>query len=185
MKLSALLLSGFLMTATTGSFAQSVAVPEFKNKVLVVNKDNTLADLDNTDLQTEYKAKLTGSGSVIIKAGNTTSAVKKSGTPEEHYIVKIDGDTDPADAVELFKYDVQKKNRSIVIMTVTSVGESQNTELPKQKLKFTKVQDGVWEINTVENLAKGEYFFLVNRPNIDVVGAASGKALKGFSFSVE
>jgi hypothetical protein len=180
MKLRSFLFTTALVASFLGSHAQ-VATPEFKNKVFNVNKDNALSELDNTDLQTEYKAKMTGSGKVLLKASGATSGIKN---PEEHFVVKIEAGTDPSEVVELFKFDVQKNGRSITVSTLSSLGQSQNVELPKQKLKFTKLQDGVWEITAAEKLPSGEYFFIVNRPNIDVVGAAGGKSMKGYCFSV-
>lgn len=180
MKLRSLLFVATLVASFTGVHAQ-ITAPEFKNKVFDVNKDNTLSELDNTDLQTEYKAKMTGSGKVILKASGTTSNIKN---PEEHFVVKIEAGIDPSEVVELFKFDVEKKMRTMTVSTLSSLGQSQNIELPKQKLKFTKIEDGVWEITVVEKLAPGEYFFIVNRPNIDVVGAAGGKSMKGYCFSV-
>ena len=179
----ALLLASITLLTCLETFGQTATIPEFKNKVFSVNTDNTLSEIENADLQTEYKAKLTGSGSVLIKTNGTTSSIKKPG--EQHFIVKTDQDTDPSEIAELFKFDVQKKTRSIVITTVSSLGETSNTVLPKQKLKFTKIENGVWDMAPETPLAKGEYFFIINRPNIDVVGAASGKSMKGYCFSVE
>jgi len=167
------------------TFAQStdVAVPEFKNKVMYVKKDNTLIDLDNTDLQTEMKAKLTGAGALNIKASGPASSVKRVGSPENKFIVKIDGDTDPESAVELFKFDADKKNRKITVAGYR-MGSAIDVTLPKQKITFTKVQPGVWMISPVQQLEAGEYVFIINRPNIDYASASSPKNIKGFCFYV-
>ena len=175
--LAALLLPAFSNAQT------SIPAPEFKNKVMYLKKDNTLIDLDNTDLQTEMKASLTGSGTLNIKAAGVTSSVKRVGSPANKFVIKIDADTDPSSAVELFKFSVDKKNRKIVVAGYR-MGSAIDVTLPKQKLTFTKVEPGVYTISPAEQLEPGEYGFIINRPNIDYMSASTPKNLKGFCFYV-
>jgi len=173
-----------LIIAAGSVQAQHVPLPEFKNKVQLVTAENQLGDLDNTDLQTDYKPSLSGSGTARITAGGVKSKVKLSGNITDRFVVKIDKDTDPADAVELFRFTVEKKMRVIPVVTI-KMGKQRDAELPKQQLKFTKVEDGVWLVSTDAQLSPGEYVFMIERPNIDIMGASAGKSLKGFCFNVE
>ncbi len=186
MKLLTILPATLLMLATIGAQAQTkpMPVPEFKNKVMYQKKDSTLSDLDNTDMQAQYKPSMTGSASTFIMAAGTTSAVKRVGSPANKFIVKIDADVDPENVVELLKFTVDKKNRKIIIASYV-MGTAKDVTLPKQKLTFTKVGDGVWIVSPAAQLEAGEYAFFVNRPNVDILGSTGGKPIKGNCFFVE
>ncbi|RYE23510.1 MAG: hypothetical protein EOP51_10275 [Sphingobacteriales bacterium] len=160
-----------------------VPTPEFKNKVMYVKKDNTLVELENTDLQTDLKTSMAGSSKVFIKASGNHASVKHSGSPKNRFVIWIEAGTDPQSAVELLKFDADKKTRK---MTVNTMGLAKDKEIPKQKLVFTKVKDGVYLISPSTQLEAGEYMFMVNRPNVDFMSAASGNSgMKGFAFYVE
>lgn len=165
------------------SNAQDAAIPEFKNKVYVVNGSNSLEDLDNTDLQTELNTTMGGSSSVIIKAKGKNAAVKNTGDVSEKFVVSIEAGIDPSNSVELFQYDVDKKNRKIVVVAM-AMGKSKDITLPKQQLSFTKIKDGVWSISVKEKLKAGEYVFIIDRPNIDFMSTTTAKPFKGYSFTV-
>ena len=163
-----------LLTAATGSFAQTeIPAPEFKNKVYFVNADNTLADLDNTDMQSDMQTGMT-SAKIRFRVAGKAAAIKHSGATNTHYIVKLDDGIDPEAAVELFKFDTDKKSRSIIVGNVV-MGSMKVIELPKQKLSFTKLANGAYLISSKEALSEGEYGFIVNRPAVSLGGGANAK----------
>jgi hypothetical protein len=186
MKLLSMLTAGLLSLAVIQAKAQepTVPAPEFKNKVMFVKKDNTLESLDNTDLSTDLKSKITGSD-VFLKAMGTTASVSHSGSPKNRFIVKLDTDTDPESAVELMQFTADKTARRILVNAMASTGKAKDITLPKFKLNFTKLADGVYLITPQEQLPDGEYVFIINRPSISVLGAAGGsQSMKGFCFFV-
>jgi hypothetical protein len=157
------------------------SIPEFKNKVSVI-KETALSDLEQTDLSIDLNTSpFTGTSKMDMKAMGKSSPVVT--TTSSEYIVKLDSGTDPEAAVELFRFEVEKKSRKVNIGKAV-MGKSTNMELPKVKLMFTKVQDGVYKITPAKPLERGEYVFVVERPNVDFMGAASRPRLKGFSFSL-
>ncbi len=172
-----------LLVIVFSAYAQNPPAPEFKNKVLFVDKNNTLADLEKTDLSSNLHTNMGGHSEVNLIANGTGSSVSHSGSTAESFIVKIEPGTDPETAVELFVFDVAKKNRKILVAQM-SMGKDQGVELTKAKLAFKKVSDGVYTVTPAAQLEGGEYCFLVNRPNISIMGASSTQSLIGYCFSV-
>jgi hypothetical protein len=163
--------------------AQTIPAPEFKNKVMVVDKNNTLSDLDKTDMTSSLKTSMMGHSEVNLVADGKTSKVTRTGKSDENYIVKLDADVDPSVAVELFKFDESKKARKIMVASM-SLGKDNPVDLPKAEITFKKISAGVYLISTAKPLEGGEYCFMINRPNISVLGAANTQALIGYCFTV-
>lgn len=178
-----LLLAGAL-AFSFHSFAQTPQIPEFKDKVMFVEASGNLAELDRTDLSSDLHTSMSGHSEVNLVAKGKNSSVTHSGAPSEKYIVKIDAGVDPSGIIELFKFDVGKKNRKILVAEM-SMGRDKTVELTKAKISFKKVADGVYEINPTSQLESGEYAFLVKRPNISILGAANSQSLSGFCFGVQ
>lgn len=160
------------------------AIPEFKNKVMFVQPDKTLVELDRTDMNSDLHSNFGGHSEVNLVANGKVSSITHAGTTTDKYIVKIEPGTDPSNSVELFTFEVAKKNRKILVAEM-SMGKDKTVELTKVKLLFTKVADGVYEISTATKLEAGEYCFLVNRPNISIFGAANAQSIVGYCFSVK
>ncbi len=180
MKIRTLLVAAtaLLLSATAGRAQEPV--PEFKDKVMLVKEDNSIANLESTDLQSEMNSSMTGNTTVSIKAIGAASGMQLS--PAAKFIVRVEPGTDPEGAVELFQYAVEKKTRKLKVAAY-SMGKAKDIELSKVRLAFSKVADGVYAIAPESALQSGEYVFIVNRPNIDIM-SASGTRMKGFSFSV-
>lgn len=175
-----------LLVPFGASFAQtSVPAPDFKNKIAFL-KDNTLEDLENSELKTEYKNSMTGSASLYLKTPGKESSISHVGAPSEKFVVKIAEDEDPADKVELFQFNKSdKKNRKIQLGAIV-MGVTKDVDLPKQSLSFSKSAPGVWVVSPKQQLAPGEYVFIVSRPNVDFMTAVSNsQAMKGYAFSVK
>ena len=150
--------------------------PEFKNKVYAVTADNKLAGLDNTDFIYEMKTGMTAK--LFFRAAGTSSATKQPG--DMRYAVRIEPGIDPETTVELFKLATDRKSRFIQVGTI-SMGSSKPAELPKQKLSFQKIADGVYLITMREPLAAGEYAFIVNRPATVPLGGSATAVAQAFS----
>ncbi len=86
--------------------------------------------------------------------------------------------------VELFKFEVADDERKILIIDFVR-GKDKMVELPKAKLAYKKIADGVYEVSPSAQLEGGEYVFLVNRPNVTLVGAANSASLIGYCFNVK
>lgn len=180
MKLTTLLLSFSLCLAYSAKAQEAaVSIPEFKNKVYYVKKDNTLAEIENADLQSDMKTGMT-SAKIFYRVPGTASPVKKSGLPSCRFVVKLEDGVDPESVVELLKYEIDKKSRFVQVGSVV-MGSFKTVEIPKQKLNFNKIEPGVYVITTKEALPGGEYVFMINRPTPGITASAS---TKGFAFEV-
>lgn len=166
-----------LAASTLYSYAQQ-AIPEFKNKVMVLTKNNTLENLETTTLTYGVKSGF-GKGSVFLKADEPHASITYDPASGNKFIVKIAQDTDPETIVTLYNFTVEKKYRKIVTAGV-GMGSAKDIDLPTAKLNFTKVQDGVYLLSTVKPLEAGEYIFMVNQP---LTGPGASEA-KGQAFSV-
>ncbi|MBX2907755.1 MAG: hypothetical protein KF744_17045 [Taibaiella sp.] len=166
--------------ATAGMFLANAqqAIPEFKNKVMVLTKNNTLENLETTTLTYGVKSGF-GKGSVFLKADGQHASTTYDPTSGNKFIVKIVKDTDPETLVTLYNFTVEKKYRKIVTAGV-GFGNAKDIELPTPKLNFTKVQDGVYIITPVKPLEPGEYIFMVDQP---LTGPGASEA-KGQAFAV-
>lgn len=176
------LLSG-LLALTMHVGAQTAPIPEFKNKVMFVEADDNLSELEKTDLSTSLKIGMVGNANLKIVAKGKEAAVKHAGTTSENYIVKIEQDMDPEVAVELFKFEKSKKGRSFLVAAM-AMSKDKAIDLPKAKLTFKKVIDGVYMISTKEKLEEGEYCFMINRPQMSILTSTSSRALIGYCFHI-
>ena len=180
MKLTAL----FLATTLSLAFhvnAQNIPAPEFKNKVMYVN-NGTLAELEKTDMATSLKTGMTGHSEVNLVADGPKASISHSGGSTDQYVVKIEPGIDPSTVVELFRLEASKKKRKVLVAEM-SMGKDKSVKLDKVQLNFTKVSDGVYAMTTSQ-LESGEYAFMVNRPNISILGAANSQTIIGYCFSV-
>ena len=166
-----------MVTANAQDNAQP-PIPEFKNKVMFVNKTNTLAELESIALTLSSKAGF-GKGSNYLRVDGVTSSVSHSGTPKNRFIVKIDPGTDPSTTIYLYKFEVDKKYRKILTGTV-GIGGVKDGKIVTMPLTFTKVSDGVYIVSPKDQLPDGEYVFTVNNP----ITNTSNQETKGFGFSV-
>ena len=172
-----------LAALTSNAFAQTIPTPEFKFKVMFVGSGNALTDLEKTDLTSSLHTNMGGHSEVNLIADGKGATLSHTGATSESYVVKIEPGIDPETAVELFQFDVTKKSRKIMVAEM-SMGKDKAVVLPKMKLTYKKVADGVYQINTNTQLEAGEYCFMVNRPNISIMGASSPQSLVGYCFSV-
>ncbi len=166
-----------LALVTQVAIAQD-AIPEFKNKVMLHTKANTVENLDNTTLSRGMKGK-PGKGIVFMKADGKNAAVKFDPKSGNDFIVKVEPGVDPESIVTLYIFDVEKNARNIITGEVGMRG-SKDIVIPTVKLNFKKVQDGVYIITPVNPLTPGEYIFTVSQP----VNLSLALDIKGFAFSI-
>jgi hypothetical protein len=174
MKLS-LLLSALALSVAT--MAQQ-AIPEFKNKVMLLNKDNTLSNLDLTPLGYASTSKM-GAASVYMGADGKNAAITFNPNAGNSFIVKIEPGVDPEGVVTLYEFVVERKVRKIYTGRVSMSG-LKPVESQTVKLSFSKVQDGVYIIKPLAPLEPGEYIFTVSQP----LNSSVTIEVKGFAFSV-
>lgn len=185
MRLPVLLLVSLFFLFCGSAIAQETPLPEFNEVVMFLNDDNTLASLDKTDIITESKENLMRRYLVYLKAMGNNAKMDYSGSVNNRFVVNIQQGIDPDNIVELFKFDENKKNRKILLASISGGwGATKDIQLPKQKLTFKKIKPGSYIISPESQLEAGEYVFIVNRPNISELGAG-GKAIKGYCFSVK
>lgn len=90
------------LALTLQASAQTAAVPEFKNKVMTVQADNSLGELDKTDMSSNLHTSMGGHTEVNLVANGKNASLSRSGGPSDKYIVKIEPGIDPSNVVELF-----------------------------------------------------------------------------------
>ena len=164
-----------LASAFTAINAQT-AIPEFKNKVMVLTANNSLETLESTTVS--FVSKGFARGHIGVSAVGPSSSVIYSTKSGSSFIVKIDPGVDPESVITLYKFTVKKKNRIIDILS-TGFYKTRYEDQQIIKLNFKKVQDGVYIITA--NLEPGEYFFSTREPGV----GGSIPMPSGFAFSVK
>ena len=170
------------LSIAVSSFAAQAqtAIPEFKNKVMVLTKSNTLQSLEYTTLSYGLKGKYGGAGSKgYMKADGPTAGVTFNPADGNSFIVKLEPGSDPESFVTLYIFDAEKKMRKITLW-VMGMGGTKDKEIPTAKLNYKKVEDGVYIMTPAQPLEEGEYIFFVNQP----VNKSVSSDIKGYAFSV-
>ncbi len=165
-----------LIAISLGANAQSI--PEFKNKVMLVDKDQSISNLESVTLTNYIKTKV-GAGAVGLKVDDENSPIVFDAAAGKSFIVKIEPGVDPESIVTLYKFTIEKKKRTIITYA-TSISGMKDTKLPVMPLSFKKVQDGVYNITAMKPLEEGEYVFIVSQPLTNTTISD----VKGFAFSV-
>lgn len=181
----ALLLLSFTIFGWAAN-AQKYPVPADKNKVMWVRQGKKLVDLEKTDLHTSYSStRLTGKANFALVADGAKSATIRSGNPTDVFIVKLEAGADPEKAIELFRFDEDKDQRSIPLGEKV-LGKSHTADQDKPTLIFTKIEENVYAISVENQLDLGEYVFIINRPKTNMSSAANGRVqtFTGYCFSV-
>ncbi len=164
-----------------------IKTPEFKNTIGLLSVDKkAISQLEKKDGRIISKAKALGFGgetySLTISGNSSGIQLENS---DHTFIVKLpDNDTDPKMYVNLFKFEVNKSNRTVKIGkgNVMGMGGSKSTDITKANLIFTKVEDGIYLITTTETLPKGHYGFVLDFSSKG--GFESKQNLMVFAFDV-
>ena len=174
------ILQAFLIACISFTAQAQTAIPEFKNKVMMLTKNNTLQSLDYTPLAYALKGKYGGAGSKgFMKADGPSASVKYNQADGSSFIVKLDPGSDPESYITLYVFDAEKSSRRIVIWSMGMRG-TKDVEIPTVKLNLKKVEDGVYIMTPAQTLEEGEYIFFVNQP----LNKSVSSDIKGYAFSV-
>ena len=174
------ILQTLLIACISLNLHAQTAIPEFKNKVMLLTKSNTLQSLDYTTLAYSLKGKYGGAGSKgFMKADGPTSSVKFNPADGGSFIVKLDAGNDPESYITLYVFDAEKSSRKITIWSMGMRG-TKDVEIPTVKLNMKKVEEGVYIMTPMQPLEEGEYIFFVNQP----LNKSVSSDIKGYAFSV-
>ncbi len=175
-----IILQTFLAACISFSVHAQTAIPEFKNKVMILTKNNTLESLEYTTLSYALKGKYGGAGSKgYMKADGPSSSIKFSPMDGSSFIVKLEPGSDPESYVTLYVFDAEKNSRRIILWSMGMRG-TKDVEIPTVKLNLKKVADGVYVMTPTGPLEEGEYIFFVNQP----LNKSVSSDIKGYAFSV-
>ncbi len=174
------ILQTLLITCLSITAQAQTAIPEFKNKVMVLTKSNALQSLEYTTLAYALKGKYGGAGSKgFMKAEGPSSSVKINPADGSSFIVKLEPGTDPESYVTLYVFDAEKSSRKITLWSMGMRG-TKDVEIPTVKLNFKKVEDGVYVMTPAQTLEEGEYIYFINQP----LNKSVSSDIKGYAFSV-
>jgi hypothetical protein len=147
----------------------SIPIPEFSRKVMYLKKNNTLSDLDRSDLSRIQKdklmpkvVKLASGYKFYIKAEGCCARVTHSGKSTERFIVRIEPGIDPSEVIQLYKFE-SKKDTRILLTTKVTLGSALNDNSAKLStfpLQFKTISPGVYIITHEDQLDDGEYVFI-------------------------
>jgi len=184
----------------------AIPVPEFKNQVMLLKSDNTLSDLDKTQLT--QKSSISRAGGMVpivggiralkgnkiyLKAEGCCAKHSLSGKPTTTFVVRVEPGTDPENVVGLYAFEAKDDYRKLVTNKVTvgtALGNGNavgNSKLEGIALQFKRVGEGVYAINYSEQLEAGEYVFLIVNESLGGMdlNAANQQYKKGYCFSVQ
>ena len=150
--------------------AQSnIPTPEFKNTINHVDTIiNKLSTLEKVNGKLNQKKKVFGFAGIYINLSlfgksSTVSFDQNQAT----FVVKLpDADTDPSVYVELYRFTIDWDNRIALVSAIKATGGSKQAPSPKVDLAFTKIIPGVYLVTIPQNLAKGNYGFLLDAPSL-------------------
>jgi len=123
---------------------------------------------------------LGGSNLYLKLLGNHSSVVVEQAT----FVVKMpDADTDPSSYVGLYKFNVEKDKRELLIAGQKAFGNfNNNPNMPVMPLNFSKIIPGVYLITVQRELTHGSYGFVFDPDTL--VKQASGMTATVFAFDI-
>ena len=92
------------------------------------------------------------------------SAMKANGMDPAMMSVMADGMMDPAKMITLYKVEVEKSERKILIMKTGGAlpfASKKNKASDKYSFSVRKIRNGYWELVVDKSLPKGEYAFTI------------------------
>lgn len=163
----------FILCISTIVDAQEIPEPDFSNTPVWLDKNtNSIKGFERPQLNKGSRATGLYSAESYVSIPGTTSTVRfeKSNVPK--ILLKVsDASVDPFTAVEFASLNVNKKQEQReYILKKAGLGSS-NTTQAIIGIDFKKIKDGIYEIQFLTPLEKGEYTF-------------SNSANKAFCFTV-
>ena len=167
--LFAVLLAMFVSSNMYGQV--SVAEPEFAEETLLLTSDSegVILKRENGYIKTKAGASLylTGIGKVKsrVTLEGTTSVNSVAGSSTTRLILKAkDNNTDPNSLINIFQFEIYKKERRYQLAEVGTLSASKTNNLSSVEFKAKKYGESSYYI-VLEDLAPGEYGIIIGDPN--------------------
>lgn len=156
----------------TNMFGQvSVAEPEFAERTLLLISDTegVILKRENGYIKTKAGASLflTGIGKVktrITLEGTKSVNYVNVSSPVRLIIKAKDNSTDPNSFINIFKFDIYKKERRYQLSEVGTLSAAKTNNLSSIEFKAKKYGDASYYI-VIDNLTPGEYGIIIGDPN--------------------
>ena len=149
----------------------TVAEPDFSEETLILTSDSTGVILKRESGYVKAKAGaslyLTGIGKV--KSRLTIDGVKSvneiKAKPTTRLIIKAkDNSTDPNSFINIFKFEINKKERRYQLAEVGTLSATKTSNLSSVEFKAKKYGESSYLIQ-LEDLVPGEYGIIIGDPN--------------------
>lgn len=166
------------------NYAQKLPEIEFTGRPYIWSNNGELKSLERVDAQVDVKVKALGYGGsetyYTVFSPASDVIFTKNNLPK--IIIKLDGNTDPAEVVVLSKATVKKERRRFLQGSMSLVGKARNISGSFIALDFKKLQEGVYQIILPENIEEGEYGFMpiINNGN-SLLGVNTMVKINSFS----
>lgn len=165
----------------------TVAEPEFSEETLLLISDSegVLLKRENGYIKTKAGASLYLTGIGKVKSRLTLAGVKsasniKGGSTTRLVIKAKDNDTDPNSFINVFKFEIYKKERRYQLAEVGTLSASKTSNLSSVDFKAKKYGESSYLIQ-LEGLTPGEYGIILGDPN----NQNTKNGMKVTTFSVE
>lgn len=170
MKKSILALA-FVLIAGTMCAQQQTNEPEFIGEAVVVKADGetSLLEKETVMLRTRVNAGAIivgiGKAKTLIMIDGTKAATQIKASDEFNFIIKaVDNKTDPMSIIQIFRFDMNKKQRKAEIASTSTFGSTKTNKL--EYLPFTAKKYGESSyLITLKEKPVGEYGIIVRNPN--------------------
>ena len=179
-----------IMILCVSNFATAqvkVEEPEFAEETLFLTSDSTgiILKRESGYIKTKAGASLylTGIGKVktrlTIDGLTSVNSMKVTRTPR--FIIKAkDNSTDPSSFINIFKFDIYKKERRFQLAEAGTLSAAKTNNIANIEFKAKKYGESSYLIK-IEDLEPGEYGIIIGDPNTQ----NTKNALKVTTFTVE
>ncbi len=148
-----------------------IGEPEFIGEVFVLYPDGSAFQLEKTTVQ--FTAKLSASAYIVgigkartrITVPGPSAETRIPSSDEFQFIIKaVDNNSDPLSIVDIFRFDVTKKQRQAELESTSTFGGGKSNNL--DFLPFTAKKYGTSSyLITLKEKPAGEFGIIVRNPN--------------------
>ncbi|HRG58342.1 MAG TPA: hypothetical protein PK323_05245 [Bacteroidia bacterium] len=140
-------------------FSQNIPEPDFSSRPYVLAADNTLKNLERVEAQGEVKIAGVGKFDMFYTVFQPKSDVRFSKGALPMFIIKIEGNLDPADVISISIAKVKKDRRKFQLSSY-KIGQARDISDTYLKLEFKKIKESIFEIILPDGIKPGEYAFM-------------------------
>ena len=165
----------------------TVSEPDFSEETLLLTSDSegVLLKRENGFVKTKAGASLylTGIGKVksrLTLDGTKSTSPVKGGNITRLIIKAKDNNTDPNSFINIFKFEIYKKERRYQLSEVGTLSASKTSNLASVEFKAKKYGESSYLIQ-LEGLTPGEYGIILGDPNSE----NTKNGMKVTTFTVE